>query len=185
MPPMTELSQTLSVLSAMITPVVLIMASSSLILSTSQRLSRTIERTRKLADKMENLMSSETSAEPSTDLSALFSQLRYSSQRARYLQKAMASLYLTLFIFIASCISIAMVYFFIAQYAWIPVALDILGICFLFYASLILMAESRLAITAVNKEMDYTVYLFKKNFPEVAKPDSKWWKRILSLQRRQ
>ena len=130
-------------------------------------------------------MSGETSSQPSNDLSALFSQLSYSSRRARYLQKAMASLYFTLFIFIASCISIALVYFFITQYAWIPVALDILGICFLFYASLILMAESRLAITAVNKEMDYTVYLFKMNFPEVTKPNSKWWKKLLSFQKKQ
>ncbi len=176
---MDPLSQTLTILSAMITPVVLIMASSSLILSTSQRLSRSIERTRKLSDAMKVMVEENLGSSPSRDFAVKFAQLNIASQRARLLQKAMRSLYFSIVIFIASCISIAIIYMLHTGYAWIPVVLDLTGVCFLFYASIILMRESRLAITAVNDEMDYMLQLFKEHFPDsVRKPGSVWWKRI-------
>jgi hypothetical protein len=50
---MTELSPTLSVLTAMITPAVLISACSALLLSTSLRLGRTVDRVRDLANEFQ------------------------------------------------------------------------------------------------------------------------------------
>lgn len=181
---MDPLSQTLTILSAMITPVVLIMASSSLILSTSQRLSRSIERTRKLSEAMKVMVDKSIGTMPSGDFSIRFAQLNIASRRARLLQRAMRSLYFTIVIFIASCISIAIIYMLHTGYAWIPIALDLTGICFLFYASIILMKESRLAITAVNDEMDYMLRLFEAHFPESArKPGSTWWRKIWMLRK--
>lgn len=163
----------------MITPVVLIMASSSLILSTSQRLSRSIERTRKLASEMNKTVQESEKCSPFEELSVLFDQLELATIRCRLLQKAMASLYTTLFIFISSCIGIAVIYFTDERYAWIPVALDVAGVGFLFYASLILIKESRFAISAVNKEMDHTVRLFRKHFPDLSMKDNgKWWRKF-------
>ena len=155
----------------MITPVVLIMASSSLILSTSQRLSRSIERTRKLADKMKDIIKENVTLNPlkgaTNELSVLFDQLNLTAQRCRLLQKAMTSLYITLLIFISSCIGIVVIYFFNGLNVWIPVGLDVLGISFLFYASIILMKESKLAISAVNKEMDYTIKVIREGIPNL------------------
>ena len=56
---MNDFAQALTVLSSMITPVVLIMASGSLTLSTSQRLNREIERTRKLGGLLRELTEDE------------------------------------------------------------------------------------------------------------------------------
>lgn len=89
---LTDLSQTLTILSAMITPVVLIMASSSLIMSTSQRLSRSIERTRKITDTMNGIIEKMETFKASPEIVVLFEQLRFSSLRARALQNAMSVL---------------------------------------------------------------------------------------------
>jgi hypothetical protein len=183
---MIDLSQTLTILSAMITPVVLIMASSSLIMSTSQRLSRSIERTRKITDAMKTQIARMQNFEATSELIVLFEQLKLSSARARTLQNAMTVLYLTLFIFVASCISIAIVSLLFEQYAWIPIAIDITGICFLFVSCIFLMRESRMAIKAVNHEMDYTLGLFQDKFFKISSRP-RWWqgiKTILSRARR-
>ena len=181
---MNDVSEPLTVLSAMITPVVLIMASSSLILSTSQRLSRSIERTRKITDIMKSLINKEDNMEPSKELLAFFEQLNLSAQRARFLQKSMTCLYITLLIFVASCISIALVFLFFKEYSWIPIILDVLGVCFLFFASYLLIRESALAYRSVNKEMNFSLLLFKESFPRLSdQENSAWWKRILALRR--
>jgi hypothetical protein len=52
---MTDLSSALAILSAMITPAVLISACGSLILATSQRLGRVMERARKVAERLREL----------------------------------------------------------------------------------------------------------------------------------
>lgn len=181
---MNSFSETLTLLSAMITPVVLIMASSSLILSTSQRLSRSIERTRKITEAMKNIINKEDMQSPSRELLNFFEQLNLSARRARLLQQAMSCLYLTLLIFVASCISIALVYLFFKEYSWVPVSLDILGVGVLFFASYLLIRESTLAYRSVNKEMAYTLQLFRDSFPiQANQVDSPWWKRIQALKK--
>ncbi|HEY1025150.1 MAG TPA: DUF2721 domain-containing protein [Sphingobacteriaceae bacterium] len=177
---MNDLSQTLNILSAMITPGILIMASSSLILATSQRLSRSIERTRKLTVDLRELIKGENSISPSEEMSVLFQQLGLATRRARLLQRALTVLYFTLFFFISTCVSIAVIYIGLVHFAWIPVASGLSGAVLLFYASLILIRETRLALAAVDTEMDHAVRLFQKNFPEVAAVSPpQWWKNLL------
>jgi len=163
----------------MITPVVLIMASSSLIMSTSQRLSRSIERTRKITEALRTLIDGMEVFAATQEITMLLTQLRLSSRRARLLQKSMTVLYLTIFIFISSCISIAVVSIFFRQHPWIPLAIDIIGIGFLFLASIYLVRESRIAIAAVDQEMDYTLRLFQEKFSQ-SPPRTAWWKKLVS-----
>lgn len=146
----------------MITPVVLIMASSSLILSTSQRLSRSIERSRKVSSIISDIIRENSSTPRLADVPVLIQQLELSSRRARLLQRAMTSLYITLFFFVASCISIALVYFLSDGYSWFPIALDLIGVGFLCYASVLLVDESRIALSAVDAEMQHTLQQFKQ-----------------------
>lgn len=159
---MDALSQTLSLLSAMITPVVLIMASSSLILSTSQRLNRSIERTRKVSDAIKAIINEQGNTEESGEFAMLFQQLKLASRRARLLQSAMTALYVTLFFFVASCISIAMVYYVFDGHAWLPIALDLVGVGLLCYASVLLVKESSVAVSAVGTEMRHTMRQFEQ-----------------------
>ena len=86
------------VLAAMITPAVLISASGTLVLSTSNRLSRVVDRVRVLAGKAEQLRQSEASDidDSGARRQLLADQLRVSSSRALLLRSAMTSLYLAI-----------------------------------------------------------------------------------------
>ena len=167
---MDTLTPTVSVLSAMITPVVLILASGQLILTTSQRLSRVVERTRKLLDWIKELVklnATETSIE--NEVKVLFDQLHTNTRRALLLTRAMSVLYVTLSIFVATSISIGVLDISEARYTWIPVALGIVGAGLLFYASILLIKESRLALSAVNTEMDSAIRFVYNKYPNLKK----------------
>jgi uncharacterized membrane protein YoaK (UPF0700 family) len=178
---MNNLSQAITILSAMITPVVLILASGSLILTTSQRLSRVIERTRKLTGQLKEIGVEDMPDDGIKRQSEiLFVQLDMATRRARLLQRAMTSLYLTISVFLATSISIAIVDITDSIYTWIPIALGIIGASLLFYASLVLINESRIALSAVDHEMKQAILLFQHNFPKLAKEDKrKWWKHLI------
>jgi hypothetical protein len=161
---------TATVLSAMITPVVLILASGSLILTTSQRLSRVIERTRKLTDWIRELATSSVDAATlEAEVAVLFAQLHKNTRRARLLQRAMTCLYLTIAVFVGTSITIAIVDISQAEYQWIPVVLGLLGAGLLFYASILLIRESRIALSAVDQEMDSAIRFVHSKFPSLKK----------------
>lgn len=165
---MDQFSPALTVLSAMITPVVLILASGQLILTTSQRLSRIVERTRKLTEWIKELTKAnapETSIE--NEVETLFAQLHKNSRRARLLTRAMSVLHITLSIFVATSISIGIVDISKARYTWIPVALGIVGAGLLFYASVLLIRESRITLSAVNSEMDSAIRFVRNKYPGI------------------
>ena len=79
---------TLSDLSAMITPVVLILAAGQLILTTSQRLARSVERARKLSEQFEELVKKDQN-ETSVKRVLLYKLLERSALRSRRLQQVM------------------------------------------------------------------------------------------------
>lgn len=162
---MENFSQALTVLSSMITPVVLIMASGSLILSTSQRLGREIERTRKLGSRLKELTDDEAvkNGEREEILSTHL-QLKRSTRRVRHLQRAMTSLYLSLLFFVATSISIGLVDLLYLTYNWVPVTLVLTGAILLLYSCIELISESRLAYLAVNFETRRAMKLVKNYF---------------------
>lgn len=167
---MNSLTPTITVLSAMITPVVLILASGQLIMTTSQRLSRVVERTRKLLDWIKELVKlNATEASIENEVTVLFEQLHKNTKRARLLTRAMSALYVTLSIFVATSISIGLLDISKAKYTWIPVAFGIVGAGLLFYASILLIKESRLALSAVNTEMDSAIRFVYNKYPSLKK----------------
>lgn len=150
----------------MITPVVLILASGSLTLSTSQRLSREIDRTRKVGNMLKDLIRSDKEEEKTLkEISSLFNQLKRSSKRVRHLQRAMTSLYISLVFFVATSISIGIVDVLELTYNWLPIILVLAGSAMLFYASIELISETRLAYLSVNNEMDRAIDVVKDHFP--------------------
>jgi hypothetical protein len=164
-----NISDTITILSAMITPVVLIAACGSLILTTSQRLNRSIERTRKIIAWIKNAAETNFQQKPlQEEISIQCEQLEKSTKRAKLLQKAMTALYLSMSIFTATSISIGIVDVYWKTFAWVPVAFGILGACCLFYASILLIRESRIAIAAVNQEMDYAITFVQNRFSPLA-----------------
>ena len=149
-----ELSSVLDVLSAMITPAVLILASGSLIMTTSSRSIRCIDRVRERAAELEALgKGSDVGTE--TRREHLYSQLEINIRRARLLQKAMARLYIGISFFIGTSVSIGIVALLHVEIGWLPIVLGFVGAALLFAASIYLIFESRLALATTYTEMDY------------------------------
>jgi hypothetical protein len=164
---MDPLTSSLSVLTAMITPAVLISACGTMILSTSSRLGRVVDRVRSVSDKLEEL----AGAKPDVALfeerrAVLFEQLDKLTSRTRILQRCMVVFYLALCVFVATSVAIGIVAVSGAKYYYIPVATGLLGACFLFYGSVLLISEARLALSTIHAEMDFTWKLSQRLVPE-------------------
>lgn len=151
---MNSLTSTLNVLSAMITPAVLILASGSLILTTSSRLIRAVDRVREILPMMEAL-----AADDDAKRAMLMNQLSKTTLRARLLQHTLSLLYTTIGMFVATSVSIGVIALLSLQLAWIPLLLGFVGAGLLFCASMMLIYESRIAIRALYAEMDYITHL--------------------------
>jgi hypothetical protein len=156
------LGGTLAVLSAMITPAVLISACGSLAISTSNRLSRTIERARKLSEQFAVLSKPAepgvaATVDPVVDQhrAVLFDQLERATRRAQLLQRTMTRLYLAISVFVATSVAIGIVMVVGRRFAWIPVTFGLVGAGLLFHASVLLIIESRVSLTAIQSEMDF------------------------------
>jgi hypothetical protein len=161
-----NLSATLSVLSAMVTPAVLILASSSLILATSNRLSRAVDRTRTISERVADLALEEPDRTMlAEERTLLFDQLGRTARRAKLLTRAMTRLYMALAIFIATSVSIGVVAVAGVPYAWIALGLGFIGAMLLFWASLLLILESRISLTAVFDEMEFVQALGRHYAP--------------------
>jgi len=156
---MSSLADTLTILSAMFTPAVLVSACGSLILTTSQRLSRSIDRQREVAGLLRrNYQQAAAPAEANPDPAEhtyLSMQLSFAARRAHLLQQVMTTLHLTLGIFIASIFSIGVFELVNSSATWVVAALSVLGASLLLYASILLIRESRLAVADVAEETAY------------------------------
>jgi hypothetical protein len=134
----------LAVLTAMITPAVLISACGALIFSTSTRMGRVVDRVRTLSERFEALARSRED-----------DPLDRQTSRARLLQRAMVAFYAALCTFISSSVAIAVVSAAARSFTWVAAGLGLLGSVFMLYASVLLVVESRMALGAIMSEMDF------------------------------
>jgi hypothetical protein len=157
----------LAVLTAMITPAVLISACGALIFSTSTRLGRVIDRVRALSERFQQLASSPEKDELFDERRALiFSQLDRQSARARLIQRSMTAFYAALGVFVASSVAIAIASAAARNFTWIAVVLGLLGSLFMLYGSMLLIVESRMALSAIISEMDFVAKISRKHAGE-------------------
>ena len=163
---MEPLSSALAVLTAMITPAVLISACGALILSTSTRLGRVVDRVRALSDRFEELAAADHELELIEERRAMmFDQLDKLTSRARILQRSMTVFYMSLGLFVATSVAIGVVAFVGTRYSFVPVVMGLVGASFLFYGSITLIFEARLALTSLRAEMDFIWQLGKHYAP--------------------
>jgi hypothetical protein len=148
------------ILGAMITPAVLISASGVLVLSTSNRVGRTVDRVRALATEVERLqllpesgsVSSESKASKRKRLADQLSQL---STRAVLLRSAMTALYSAIGLLVGTSILVGVVALLQWQYSALPVVVGFAGACALLYGSLLLIREARLALRSTLQEVSF------------------------------
>jgi len=167
------LNTTIEFLTAMVTPSLLISATGSLVLSTSTRLGRVVDRVRQLEIRLGELIyldDDEKSDVPLYDkrVEVIVDLLDKVTSRARILQKAMGTFYYGLGSFILTSVLIAIAAFF-AKYRilqLLPIGVGIGGVMCLFYGSLLMLRETRMATATVNAEMDFTWELARNVAPD-------------------
>lgn len=165
------LNTTIEFLTAMVTPALLISATGSLVLSTSTRLGRVVDRVRHLEVRLGELIYVEDRDEvPLYDkrVEVVVDLLDKVTSRSRILQKAMGAFYYGLGSFILTSVLIAIAAFF-SNYRLLqllPIVVGISGIMCLFYGSLLMVRETRMATATVNAEMDFTWELARNVAPD-------------------
>ena len=149
-----EAPTALAVLSAMITPAVLISACGTLILSTSTRLARVIDRVRQMSDRIDDLDAhKDTAVNYEERRASVRRQMQILAKRGRFLQFSLTLLYLGVATFVATSVAIGIVYAGFTRAMLVPVAMALLGAMMLLAASLVLIAESRIALRTTLREL--------------------------------
>ena len=161
------LNSTIEFLTAMITPALLISATGSLVLSTSTRLGRVVDRVRELEKRLSELITVEDKQSiPLYEkrLDTIVNLLDKVTTRARILQKAMTAFYYGLGFFILTSVTIAVAGIFnIAR--WFPILVGVIGIFYLLWGGILMLRETRFATATINAEMDFTWALANKVAP--------------------
>ena len=155
----------------MITPAVLISACGALILSTSVRLGRVVDRVRALSDRFEELARRKPEEIVLFDerLELTFTQLDWLTSRARHLQRAMTTFYIALGLFVATTVTIGFVGVggrLAQQFQWLPVVLGMIGAGLLFIGTILLGFEATLALRSIHSEMDFLWRLGTHHAPD-------------------
>ena len=164
----TNLNSVIEFLTAMITPALLISATGSLVLSTSTRLGRVVDRVRALEVRLgEMIYATDKEQIPLHErrVEVIVDLLDLVTSRSRLLQRAMTTFYYGLMLFILTSVAIAVAGIF-NVYRWMPIPIGIIGIMFLFYGSILMLRETRMATATINEEMDFTWELARKVAPE-------------------
>lgn len=171
------ITPSLAILSSMITPAVLILACSSLILTTSQRLSRVVGRVRKISQEFMQIEGNDRKDSIATSKrNILYRLLGKSVRRCRLLTRSMILLYISLGLFVATSLAIGVIGITHLQPTWIPTALGVVGAVFLFSSSAILIIESRLTFSAMRDEMDLVIESSRTGISKegIAKKKKSW-----------
>jgi hypothetical protein len=161
------LNSTIEFLTAMITPALLISATGSLVLSTSTRLGRVVDRVRELERRLSELIVAEDKNDIplyGKRLEVIVDLLNKVTSRSRILQRAMSAFYYGLGCFILTSLTIAVAGLF-GVYRWLPIPVGVIGFSYLFYGSVLMLRETRMAMATIKAEMDFTWSLAKTIAP--------------------
>jgi hypothetical protein len=151
-----NLSSALQVLTAMLTPALLLSAAGNFIISTSNRLGRVVDRVRKISENMENtLKSGGEAAEIAERMAAFEQQLALQSQRASLLMRALTSLYISSGLFVLTSVTIGVVAIISVKWSWIPVIFGIGGAVMMLVAAVRLVKEAHLAMDGLQEETTF------------------------------
>jgi Protein of unknown function (DUF2721) len=146
-----------AVLTAMITPAVLILACGTLITSTAGRLARIVDRVRALSQAYEHLTMNEVEFAEER-LTEVERQIASHAQRGRLIQGSLTKFYVALGFFVATSISLALVML-LPVLAWLSSILGLIGTLIVFHGCVLLIRETRMAVSSVNSEMEFVLAL--------------------------
>ena len=176
----STLGTALGVLSAMITPAVLILACGSLLITTSNRLSRVIDRVRELSREIEDL-SLPSDEDPLLDerREMLFELLDYAMQRGRILQRAVTSLYSALGTFLATSFAVGVLALVRSEQATLAVVLSFVGSALMLIAAGLMILEARIGLFSLDIEIEFLKRRGRRHAPpgRTVRRRNPWWQR--------
>ncbi len=161
----------LAVLSAMITPAVLISACGTLILSTSNRLGRATDRVRRFADRLRALGTATPDDEDATlERQMILALLPVAMRRARLIHRGLTVFYLAVGVFVLTSLVIGGSGIAGWDSGALPIWLGIVGAAILCYGAALLTLEARLSLEVTEGEMAFITALGAHYAPTGAPP---------------
>ncbi|MBA4188066.1 MAG: DUF2721 domain-containing protein [Planctomycetaceae bacterium] len=152
---MTNLLGAGDVLAAMITPAVLISASGMLVLSTSNRLGRVVDRIRELTELAEALPDESAAVEVIEKRALIADQIGWLSRRLERLQTALVILYASIGLLVASSLTVGISAAANGVLSWVPIGLALIGATGLMTGAGMLVGEARMAVRGTLNELDH------------------------------
>lgn len=146
----------LAVLSAMITPAVLISACGALILSTSTRLGRAVDRVRSLTARVRALAHDARDEEyAQEERRVIVAQMPRLMRRVRLLQRSLTAFYSAVALFVLTSVVIGASAVGGLRTGEVPIVFGLLGASVLCYGALLLILEARLSLETTLLEMAF------------------------------
>lgn len=143
-------------LTAMITPAIFMTANASLIISTSNRVSRVVDRIRVLNDLADRIDRGLTDLDlPAQRLDHIHEQMRRLERRSDRLRFAMTALYLAFTTFVGTSLTLAIDAMLQNWLVALPTLLAVIGVGLLLFASVNLVLEALEALRGNRLEMDF------------------------------
>jgi Protein of unknown function (DUF2721) len=143
-------------LSAMITPAIFLTANGSLIISTSNRMSRVVDRIRVLNDLGDSLFRGASALDyREARIGHIQSQLSHLIRRANLIRGALTMLYLAFGAFVLTSLGLAIDVLASNRLVALPTAFAIVGVSFLLGASVNLVREALMALGSSREEIRF------------------------------
>ncbi len=156
-----------SALTAMITPALFMTATGSLIISTSNRMSRIVDRIRVLNELGDSLSRGDSRLDyPRERLDHIAGQVGRLLWRSNRIRLALTLLYLAMAMFVGTSFTIALHVLIGSQVLALPTALAILGVFLLLVASAQLTREAHAALRSNREELNFYQDLQRKRHGE-------------------
>ena len=145
----TATAASVEMITAMVTPALLILGSASLVASALARMARVVDRARILTAAVYAGTSDHVCPAPSQ----LGVWLERHAIRARYAERSILLLYSAVVVFIATCLAIAIDRFAGDVLPWLPVTLAFIGTLLLLGGGAWMVAESRMSGKQIAEEI--------------------------------
>src|SRR5262245_60634122 len=158
------------ILGAMITPAMLISASGTLVLSTSNRLGRVVDRIRKLTTEAEELPDESAALEVVEKRVLIADQLGWLTRRLRLLQTALIFFYASIGLLVASSLTVGLSVTAKGVFGWVPIGLALTGATGLMCRSALLVREARTAVRGSLNELDHVRKVVERKTSVRARP---------------
>ena len=147
---------TYGALTAMITPAIFMTANASLIISTSNRVARVVDRIRVLNDLADKIDRGVSELDfPNERLGHFHDEMRRLEQRSDRLRFALTALYLAFTLFVGTSLTLAIDALLQNWLIALPTLLAVVGVGLLMFASVNLVLEALVALRSNRVEMQF------------------------------